>query len=187
MLILASASPRRQELMEKLNRPFLCEPAKGEELLPDHFPVADAAEYLACHKAREIFEKHREDQDPPVVIGSDTVVICEGEILGKPKDPEDARRMLRMLSGKKHQVCTGVCILSRELERSFSSVTHVEFYPLSEAEIDAYIATGEPSDKAGAYGIQGAGALLVKALEGDYYTVVGFPIARIARELRAFL
>ena len=86
-----------------------------------------------------------------------------------------------------HWLCTGVCILSRELERSFSSVTHVEFYPLSEAEIDAYIATGEPSDKAGAYGIQGAGALLVKAIEGDYYTVVGFPIARIARELAAFL
>ena len=185
MLILASASPRRQELMEKLNRPFLCEPAKGEELLPDHFPVEDAAEYLACHKAREIFEKHREDQDPPVVIGSDTVVIMDGRIYGKPQDEADAERMLRELSGRTHEVRTGVTIISPKGRESFTSSTEVTFYELSDEEIKAYVATGEPMDKAGAYGIQEEGALLVKEIKGDYYTVMGLPVAEVARRLRA--
>lgn len=183
MLILASASPRRRELMEKLHRPYLCEPAVLPEIIPDGTAPQDVPQCLARHKAREILEKHRTDADMPIVIGSDTVVIADGTILGKPKDAEDAKRMLRMLSGKSHQVLTGVSILSPDKEVSFTASTDVEFYPLSDTQISAYVAGGEPMDKAGAYGIQGDGALLVKEIRGDYYTVMGFPIARIAREL----
>ena len=186
MLILASASPRRRELMEKLHCPYQCEPAVLPEVVPEGISPGDVPLCLARHKAKEIFEKHRTDADPPIVIGSDTVVISDGIILGKPKDAEDAKRMLRMLSGKSHQVLTGVCILSPDKESAFTASTDVEFYPLSEVQISSYVNSGEPMDKAGAYGIQGDGALLVKEIRGDYYTVMGFPIARIARELENF-
>ena len=186
MLILASASPRRRELMEKLHRPFLCEVSSCKEELPEGLPATEAAEYLAVQKAQDVLSRHREDPEAPVVIGSDTVVICDGQILGKPKDAEDACRMLRALSGRTHLVCTGVCICSPKKTCSFTSTTEVRFYPLTNEEIQAYVQSGEPMDKAGAYGIQGDGALLVEEIRGDYYSVMGFPIARVARSLRSF-
>lgn len=201
MLILASASPRRRELMEKLHMPFFCEAASDPEVIPDGMPAALVPEYLAEHKAAEIlhrrlslsagFSEQTGASEPLTVIGSDTVVLCDGKILGKPKDSADAAHMLHLLSGRTHEVLTGVCILSatenaRNLvwKCSFTSRTEVTFYPLSDEEISSYIATEEPMDKAGAYGIQGGGALLVKNICGDYYTVMGFPIAEIARKLK---
>ncbi len=177
-LILASKSPRRKELMQKFAAEFSCEPARGEEIIPAGTPVTDTARVLSAQKAKEVYDRHKGED--VTVIGSDTVVVCDGKIYGKPKDEEDAKRMLRELSGKTHQVLTGVTILSKDLEESFTSATDVTFFPLSDAQIDAYVATGEPMDKAGAYGIQGLGALLVKKINGDYYTVVGFPVGEIA-------
>ena len=177
-LILASKSPRRKELMQKFAAEFSCEPARGEEIIPAGTPVTDTARVLSAQKAKEVYDRHKGED--VTVIGSDTVVVCDGKIYGKPKDEEDAKRMLRELSGKTHQVLTGVTILSKDLEESFTSATDVTFFPLSDAQIDAYVATGEPMDKAGAYGIQGRGALLVKKINGDYYTVVGFPVGEIA-------
>ena len=187
MLILASASPRRRELMEKLHMPFVCEPAAAPEVVPDGLPAALVPEHLAAHKAEEVFQKHAASaSDPLIVIGSDTVVLCDDKILGKPHSRDEAAAMLRLLSGRTHEVLTGVCLRSAAKTVRFTSRTEVEFYPLSETQIANYIESGEPMDKAGAYGIQGDGALLVKGICGDYYTVMGFPVARIARELEAF-
>lgn len=190
LLILASASPRRRELMQKLLRPFISEVSRAKEYVPAEISAGDTAEYLSGIKAEEIFRHHTEEE--LVVIGSDTIVLSDGVIYGKPKDEADAKRMLESLSGKTHEVRTGVTILWRkkngsapeEGRLSFTSVTEVTFYKLSEAEIDAYVATGEPMDKAGAYGIQDEGALLVKSINGDYYTVVGFPIGEVNRRLK---
>lgn len=180
-LILASASPRRRELMEKLRVPFLCEPAAGEESVPEGTTAERTAELLSKGKAREVYGRHAGED--VTVIGSDTVVILSGQIMGKPADREDAFRMLRSLSGKTHVVSTGVTILGKNGEESFTSETEVTFYELTDEEIRSYIDTGEPMDKAGAYGIQGYGALLVKEIRGDYFTVMGFPIAEVYRRL----
>ena len=200
MLILASASPRRRELMEKLHRPFLCEPASDPEVIPEGLSADRVPEYLAEHKASEVlrrrlsapstdFSEQNDNAELLTVIGSDTIVLCDGRILGKPRDKKEAEAMLRLLSGRTHEVLTGVCILSSQASApncSFTSRTEVTFYTLSDEEIASYLATGEPMDKAGAYGIQGDGALLVKNIRGDYYTVMGFPIAEVARRLAAF-
>ena len=191
LLILASASPRRRELMERLARPYRSEVSQAEERVPEGITAGETAEYLSRLKAEDIFRRHGEDN--VAVIGSDTVVIHNGHIFGKPADEEDAFRMLKELSGDVHEVRTGVTILWRKQgpegpltgSESFTSVTRVRFYELSDEEIRAYIATGEPMDKAGAYGIQEEGALLVESIEGDYYTVMGFPIALIYRRLKA--
>ena len=180
-LILASKSPRRKELMQKFAAEFVCEPAEGEETVPAGTPACDIPRVLSYQKAKEIYDRHAGED--VTVIGSDTVVICDGEIFGKPKDEEDAAQMLRALSGKTHQVATGVTILSKDFSENFTSVTDVTFFPLTEEQIRAYVATGEPMDKAGAYGIQGQGALLVKSINGDYYTVVGFPVGEVAARL----
>ena len=182
MLILASKSPRRKELLSIITPDFEIIPAVGEEradrtLLPDRYVCE-----LARHKAEEIASTHPED----IVVGADTVVAIGGEILGKPKDAADARRMLKMLSGKQHSVFTGVCIISSSRNTSFAEETTVRFFDLTEQEISDYIATGEPFDKAGSYGIQGIGALLVSGITGDYYNVMGLPVGRLARELRMF-
>ena len=177
-LILASKSPRRQELMQKLRVPFLAEPAVGEEIIPQGTAAEDTAQVLSFQKAKEVFSRHAGED--VTVIGSDTVVILDGKIFGKPHSKEEAKEMLRSLSGRTHEVRTGVTILSKDFSESFTSVTEVTFYPLSEQQIASYVRSGEPMDKAGAYGIQGLGALLVRKIHGDYYTVVGFPIAEIA-------
>lgn len=181
-LILASGSPRRRELLEKLNIPFEVIVSACDETLPEGIPVESAAEMLAVRKAAAVAKQHPE----AVVIGADTTVILDGEILGKPADEADCKRMLHLLSGRQHQVITGVAIFWDGHSASFSDETEVQFYPLSNAEIDAYAASPEPYDKAGAYGIQGQGALLVAGIHGDYYNVMGLPVARLARQLRDF-
>ena len=187
-LILASASPRRRELMEKLGVAFEVETSASEECVPKDLSVFQTAEYLSGVKAEDVFLRHKGESI--TVIGSDTVVILEGEIFGKPKDREDAYRMLKRLSGRSHIVSTGVTILSgtpgqEPVSRiSFTSEAKVKFYDLTEEEIGEYLTNDEYADKAGAYGIQGLGALFVERVEGDYYTVVGFPLAAAARLLK---
>ena len=184
-LILASASPRRRELMDKLGKPFISETSEAKETVPADILPEDTAEYLSGLKAAEVFSRHPGEN--VTVIGSDTIVLMDGVIYGKPKDEDDAYRMLRALSGRTHEVRTGVTILwrgQREGSIRFTSVTKVIFYELTDEEIRKYIAGGEPMDKAGAYGIQGQGALLVKEIQGDYYTVMGFPIGEIYRRMK---
>ena len=181
-LILASGSPRRRELLEKLNVPFEVIVSECDETLPEDTPAESAAELLAVRKAAAVAKLH----PGACVIGADTTVVLDGDILGKPADEADCKRMLEMLSGRKHTVYTGVAVFWEGHSVSFSDETEVQFYPLSGAEIAAYAATPEPYDKAGAYGIQGQGALLVAGIHGDYYNVMGLPIARLARQLRQF-
>lgn len=152
-----------------------------ETALPDEGPF-DLVERLARAKATAVAKEHAEEGEP--VVAADTIVALAGELLGKPADEADARRMLQALSGKTHQVATGVCIVRDGSVESFVDITDVTFYELSHDEIDAYVATGEPMDKAGAYGIQGQhGRLLVEKIDGDFYNVVGIPIAKVVRAL----
>ena len=179
-MILASQSPRRRELLSLITEDFRIIPAKGEEILPEGISPKEAVILLSQQKAEEIYREYKNE----TIIAADTVVAAEGQILGKPQDEQDAADMLKMLSGKSHSVFTGVCIISPTGEmKSFAEETTVEFYPLSDEEIDAYVASGEPMDKAGAYGIQDKGALLVKEIKGDYYNVMGLPVGRLYREL----
>lgn len=180
-MILASQSPRRKELLSLITADFKIIPAKGEEILPKNISPENAVLLLAEQKADEIFSAHKKE----VIVAADTVVAIDGKILGKPADKEDAFYMLKTLSGRVHSVFTGVCVIFADGEKkTFAEQTAVEFYPLSDEEIRAYIATGEPMDKAGAYGIQEKGALLVKRIEGDYYNVMGLPAGRLSRVLK---
>lgn len=181
-LILASASPRRRELMAKITESFEVIPSGANETVPEGITALDTAEYLARIKASDIAAKYK----GRTVIGADTCVVAENEVLGKPKDKADAERMLKLLSGKTHKVVTGCAICEGERIASFTNITEVEFYPLSDAEIDEYINTSEPYDKAGGYGIQGGASLFVKSINGDYFNVVGFPISQLKRELIKF-
>lgn len=182
MLILASKSPRRIELLKLGGFKYEVIPAVSEERTDPTFTPSQTAVSLASQKAREVSEKQKDD----IVIGADTIVVCDGEIMGKPADKNDAFRMLKKLSGNTHSVITGVCIKEGERETSFYEETKVQFYPLSDEEINRYIETGEPMDKAGAYGIQEKGSLLVKKIDGDYFNVVGLPLSRFVREYKAF-
>lgn len=182
-LILASKSPRRRELIKLITDDVICTESGAQEILPEVINPSEVAEYLSCLKATSVKKNYPDN----VVVGSDTVVILEDEILTKPKDEEDAKRILSLLSGKSHRVITACTLAKGEKVRSFSSVTEVEFYPLTSEEIEQYVKSGEPMDKAGAYGIQGGAALFVREIRGDYLTVVGLPVARLKRELEAFL
>ncbi|GHU55643.1 Maf-like protein [Clostridia bacterium] len=188
MIILASASPRRQELLKLITEDFIVLPADIDEIIPPELlsklATEDVPEFFAVQKALHILRKHSQEYSHLTVIGADTIVVINGEILGKPKDITDAKRMLNLLSGKTHTVITGVAITVNGRVSSFSETAYCTFYPLTENEIDEYIATGEPLDKAGAYGIQGKGALLIKSIEGDYYSIMGLPVARISRLLK---
>lgn len=184
-LILASASPRRRELFHLLQRPYICIPAEQAEQTPAQETPERLAQVLALRKAREVFQKQQDEA--AIVVGSDTIVVCDGEVFGKPADKGDAVRMLQRLSGRSHVVRTGVAICAKGQERSFTSETAVRFYPLSKETIEAYVATGEPMDKAGAYGIQGKGMFLVQSISGDYNTVIGLPVAELERNLREIL
>ena len=183
-MILASASPRRRELLSQIGIEHEVIPSNKDEILPKMHP-AKAAEALSRGKALDVA---KDIDDKAVIIGADTVVAYAGEILGKPKNEEDAFRMLHMLQGEEHEVYTGVTFVvkenGREYIESFCESTKVMMYPASEEEIWAYIATGEPMDKAGAYGIQGRAAAFVKKIEGDYNNVVGLPIARLYQILK---
>lgn len=196
-LILASASPRRRELLSLCGIPFttavadIDEPALEETLRSEHPCNAShdlptrIVEGLASAKAEAVFAHHIN----AVVIGSDTIVALDHQILGKPKTEDDALCMLQTLSGRTHRVLTGVCIKSSLRREVFATETQVRFYPWSPesaAVAQRYISTGSPMDKAGAYGIQDLGALFVQEIHGDYYTVMGFPIAAIYRHLSAY-
>ena len=181
-LILASASPRRRELLGLIAEDFDVIPAKGEENVDMSLSPADTVKALAKQKAEEV-SKEFPDR---IVIGADTMVFCEEKALGKPKDVLDAERMLKLLSGRVHSVITAVAVAQNgNSVKLFSEETKVEFYHLSDDEINRYTESGEPMDKAGAYGIQGKGALLVKGIEGDYYNVMGLPVGRLYRELKS--
>jgi septum formation protein len=190
MLVLASASPRRQELLRNAGIPFTVHPANIPEApSPGESPRA-CAERLAREKARAVFRQ----QPAKLVLGADTIVVIEGEILGKPRDQADAARMLRLLSGRTHQVITGVCLVgalrteNQKLETGFedtrSKTTFVTMTTLSDEDINSYIASGEPMDKAGAYAIQGMASRWIPRITGDYFNVVGLPVALVQRMLR---
>ena len=183
-IILASGSPRRKQLMRMAGLLFTVEPADVPEIIPDDMAPEKESEFLASVKAGYVLSQQDEKRRDALIVGADTTVLCEGRVLGKPKDKAEAKEMLRFLSGKVHEVYTGVAIVSEDVSESFTSVTKVEFYELSDEEIDWYVSTNEPMDKAGAYGIQGFGCRLVKRIEGDYFTVMGLPIAEVARRLK---
>ena len=179
-IILASNSPRRKELLGGLGVDFEVKVLKGvDESYPDILPAKDVAEYIATEKAAAYTV-----QEDELLITADTVVIVGQDILGKPKDAADACRMLRELSGKTHQVVTGVCLTTSKEQRRFSVTTDVTFKQLSDAEIEHYVDKYKPYDKAGAYGIQEwIGYIGVTALNGSYYNVMGFPVQRVYEEL----
>lgn len=181
MIILASASPRRQQLLSLICDGFSAEPADIDESADENACSEKIPEKLAMKKAEHIFRRNHLDD---TVIGCDTGVFIDGQMLGKPKTKEDARRMLALLSGRTHKVITGCAIICKDKSASFSQETLVEFYELTKEEIEDYVSTGEPMDKAGAYGIQGRGALLVKKIDGDFYNVVGLPVALLGRKLK---
>lgn len=180
-VILASNSPRRRELMARMDIPFTAKGVQTEEFLDTSLPLGKAIEQIARQKALAVREFFQDD----VIIGADTIVCIDGEVLGKPRDEQQAFEMLKRLSGRTHQVITGVAVLYPREEITFYQTTDVTFYQLSDEEIRAYAATNEPLDKAGAYGIQGKGAFLVEKIAGDYYNVMGLPMAHLYRVLNA--
>ena len=184
-LILASASPRRKELLAGLNIPFEVRLIDGiDETYPSELPIDEVPLYISQKKAAA----YKANVSPhTIVLTADTVVVCNEQILGKPIDEADARRMLQMLSGKTHRVITGVTLLVEGNSKSFSVATDVSFKPLSATEIDYYIRTFKPFDKAGAYGIQEwIGYIGVTAINGSYFNVMGLPVQRIYEELRTY-
>lgn len=177
-LILASASPRRRELLSLLGMPFTVRAADIDETMDPGKSPFDEAARVSRLKALAV---SREDGD--VVIAADTIVVCEGKVLGKPHSEDEAVNMLRLLSGRDHQVMTGCTVLFGIRQETFTEVTHLHFRPLSDREIQKYVQSGEPMDKAGAYGIQGGAALFCEKLEGDYYNVMGLPVCRLYETL----
>ena len=179
-LILASQSPRRKELLGLFGLPFTVQVADIDETMDlNKQPFDEVARVSRC-KA-EAVARSADD----IVIAADTIVVCEGKVLGKPKDESDAKAMLSLLSGRDHQVMTGMCVLRGEKIITATEVTDIHFRELSTAEIDAYVATGEPMDKAGSYGIQGGAALFAEKMVGDYYNVMGLPVCRLWKILHA--
>jgi septum formation protein len=183
MLVLASASPRRQELLRNAGIPF-------SEVQPAHIPedprlgelARDCAERLAREKALAVARQRPQD----LVLGADTIVVIDNQILGKPADPDDAVRMLQLLAGREHQVITGVCLVQKGQSLVASETTKVAMSEISKEEIADYVATGEPMDKAGAYAIQGIASRWIPRIEGDYSNVVGLPVALVWRMLRDY-
>jgi septum formation protein len=189
MLVLASASPRREELLRNAGIPFSVYPANISEIPRTGESPRDYAERLAREKAQTVFLR----QPGKLVLGADTIVVVDGQILGKPCDEADAARMLRLLSGRTHQVITGVCLAgprtgNQKLETGFedtrSEITEVSMTTLTDDDIRSYIATEEPMDKAGAYAIQGIASRWIPRIEGDYFNVVGLPVALVYRMLQ---
>ena len=181
-LILASASPRRQELLKLFGLPFVVRVADIDETMDPHLSPCDEVARVSRCKAAAV---PRGEDD--VVIAADTIVVCEGKVLGKPKIEEEAFAMLRLLSGRDHQVMTGVTVLRGEEIVSFTEITDLHFRELSDREIARYVASGEPMDKAGSYGIQGGAALFCTHMVGDYYNVMGLPVCRLGQILRTML
>ena len=185
-IILASASPRRQELLTQIGLPFEVCPSEWEEVTDKELPE-EVVQELSYHKAMEVYERNV-TEEVTVVIGADTIVACGGQILGKPGTRERAEEMLGKLQGGTHQVYTGVAFVWKEKGRTesagFYECTDVRVYPMTEEEIRCYVETGEPMDKAGAYGIQGGFAAFIQGICGDYNNVVGLPVGRVYQELK---
>ena len=179
-LILASKSPRRKELLEKCGIPFSVDAAEIDETLNPALPLSEAIMDLSVRKASAVLKRHPD----AVVLGSDTIVVADGEILGKPKDREDAKRMLGELSDRTHQVITGFAFVSSEKVFRDVSVSDVTFSRLSEQEIEAYVSSGEADDKAGAYGIQGLAGKFITGISGDFYAIMGLPLSMVYQELK---
>ncbi len=178
-LILASQSPRRRELMGLFHRPFTVCAANIDEAMDR---TADPAAEVARVSLAKALAIPRQPED--VVVAADTIVVCDGQILGKPKTRQDAIRMLQLLSGRDHQVMTGLSVLCGDRQVSGTEVTHLYFCELTQRQIEEYVDGGEPMDKAGAYGIQGGAALFCPRMEGDYYNVMGLPVCRLGQILR---
>ena len=179
-IILASKSPRRKQLLALCGVDFKVREADVDEILDESVNKVDAIEKLALHKAQTIFNHHPE----ALIIGADTIVLVDEEVLGKPIDKNDAKSMLRKLSGRTHQVITGVCMMDQHKTVTFSSVVEVDFCVLNENEIEDYANSGEPMDKAGAYAIQGLAAPFVSSIRGDYYAVMGLPVSQVYKHLK---
>lgn len=177
-LVLASKSPRRSEILKIAGIDFTVRVADADETIPEGTSPEDAVVFLAARKAMAV--ERAEDE---TVLGADTVVVLDGEILGKPKNREDAYNMLKSLSGRVHSVFTGVCAIGNGASMTFAEETRVEFYKLTDEEINTYINTDEPYDKAGAYGIQGLASKFIRGIEGDYFNVVGLPLSAIYQKI----
>ena len=177
-LILASGSPRRRELLGLFGIPFTVRAADIDETMDPKKNPFDEVARVSRAKALAVPR-----QPGDVVIAADTIVVCSGRVLGKPHDPREAAAMLTLLSGWKHQVMTGCTVLRDDRAETFTEVTDLQFRPLSRTEIEKYVASGEPMDKAGAYGIQGGAALFCQRIEGDYYNVMGLPVCRLHETL----
>ena len=180
MLILASKSPRRRELLSMLGIDFIIETADIDETMDPALTPVQAVAAVCEKKAAAVAQNHPAD----LILAADTIVVVDGRILGKPHSEDAARAMLRSLSGRQHTVMTGFCLRQNGTAETHVEQTRLEFKPLSDAEIDAYVATGSPMDKAGAYGIQDQAAVFVRRLEGDYYNVMGLPLCALVQGLR---
>ena len=178
-VILASQSPRRKELMGLFHIPFQIRVPHIDEVMDPTLSPAEAVARVSRQKAEAV---PRQADD--VIIAADTIVVCQDQILGKPRDRQDAYEMLKLLSGRDHQVMTGMTVLRGNVCKTVTEITDIHFRPLSDREIHAYIRTGEPMDKAGSYGIQGGAALFAERLVGDYYNVMGLPVCRLGQFLR---
>lgn len=183
-IILASQSPRRKQLLEQVGLSFEVDPSNYDEDMTLKMSPRKLAEYLSLGKAKDVLKKHKNS----IIVSADTIVVVDNELFGKPKTPKKARYMLKKLSGKAHFVITGFTIIDTETNKQISKSvkTKVYFKKLSEEEINAYIATGEPLDKGGGYAIQGKASLFVEKIEGDYFNVVGLPIMLLSQELKNF-
>ena len=181
-IILASASPRRKELLSTAGIECTVKVADVEEKIDDGLTPAEVVRSLALQKAQAVADKNPE----AIVIGADTIVVLDDVILGKPQSEENAVEMLTSLSGRSHTVYTGVALIKGDKVRNFCEATQVEFYDLTKEDIDAYVATKDCMDKAGAYGIQTNGCVLIRKIDGDYFNVVGLPVSKVYRELRDF-
>ena len=183
-IVLASGSPRRQELLQRIGiTDFDIRVPETDESYPEGLTPAQIVEYISWEKAEAAARLCTDDE---IVITADTMVFLDDQRLGKPADEADALRMLSALQGRHHQVCTGVTVRQGEKIRTESETTQVYFRPADEAELKGYIRTGEPMDKAGSYGVQGKGALLVERLDGDFFNVMGLPVLRLSRMLKDF-
>lgn len=181
-IILASSSPRRRELLKLITENFESISTDVDETLPENTDPLKASEYLSLIKAKAV-----EYSSENIVIGCDTTVIIDNKILGKPNNSNQCREYLEMLSGRNHKVVTACSIVCGDNIRTFSEVTEVTFRTLLNEDIEWYISTGEPFDKAGGYGIQGKGSLLIERINGDYFNVVGLPVSRLNQELKMFI
>lgn len=177
-LVLASKSPRRSEILTNAGIEFTVRVADADETIPEGTKPGDAVVFLAARKAMAV-----ERADDEIILGADTVVVLDDKILGKPKDRDDAYNMIKSLSGRVHSVFTGVCAIGNGISMTFAEETKVEFLPLTDEEINRYIDTDEPYDKAGAYGIQGLASKFISGIQGDYFNVVGLPMSRIYEKI----